>query len=124
MKKFKLLVLSNPREARDQEYNDWYTKRHLAEVVSVPGFVSAQRFKLTDPMGYPHDHRYLAIYEIESDDPKAVMDEMMRRSGTPAMVISEALDLEGANIGLYEECSPVVEADTQGSKVSGRSPVA
>jgi hypothetical protein len=124
MKRFKLLVLSNPREGRDQEYNDWYTKRHLAEVVAIPGFVSAQRFKLTDPMGFPHDHRYMAIYEIESDNPKAVMDDMMSRSGTPTMVISEALDLEGATIGLYEECSPVVEADTKGSKVPGRSQVA
>lgn len=117
MKKFKLLVLTNPKEGRDQEYNDWYTNRHLADVVAVPGFVSAQRFKLTDPMGFKHDHRYLAIYEIESDDPKKVMDEMMSRSGTPAMVLSEALDLEGATIALYEECSPAVSAaDAKGSK--------
>jgi len=117
MKKFKLLVLTNPREGRDQEYNDWYTKQHLADVVAVPGFVSAQRFKLTDPMGFPHDHRYLAIYEIESDDPKAVMADMMSRSGSQSMVISEALDLEGATIGLYEECSPVVCAtDAKGSQ--------
>ena len=120
-----LLVSTAPAGAeRDQEYNDWYTNRHLADVVTVPGFVSAQRFKLADPMGFPHDHRYLAIYEVESDDPKAVMDEMMRRSGTPAMVLSEALDLEGATIGLYEECSPVLEADAAASMTSGRSQVA
>ncbi len=124
MKKFKLLVLTNPKDGRDQEFNDWYTNQHLADVVTVPGFVSAQRFKLADPLGSTHNHRYLAIYEIESDDPKGVMDELLRRSGTPAMILSEALDLEGASLGLYEQCSPVVEANHTASKTSSRSQVA
>ena len=124
MKKFKLLVLTNARDGRDEEFNDWYTNQHLADVVTVPGFVSAQRFKLADPLGSKHDHRYLAIYEIESDDPKGVMDELLRRSGTPAMVLTEALDLEGASLGLYEQCSPVVEAKNTASELTGRSQVA
>jgi hypothetical protein len=124
MKKFKLLGFTNSKDGRDAEFNDWYTNRHLADVVAVPGFVSAQRFKLKDPMGGTPPHQYLAIYEIESDEPKAVMDELMRRSGTPAMVLSEGLDLEGASMGLYEQISPVVEAASTGRKVSGNAQVA
>src|SRR5690606_19186746 len=49
VKNYAYVVLSNPVPGRDQEYNDWYSNRHLADVVAVPGFVSAQRFRLVDP---------------------------------------------------------------------------
>jgi len=99
---FKLVVMTGPKGGRDEEYNDWYNNQHLADVVAVPGFRSAQRFKLKDAMGAEHRNKYLAIYEIDSDDPKAVLDEMLKRSGTPAMVLSPALDLENAVVGLLE----------------------
>ncbi len=102
MAKFKLVVMTGPKAGREDEYNDWYNNQHLADVVAVPGFRSAQRFKLTDAMGFEHRNGYLAIYEIESDDPKAVMAEMFKRNGTPAMVLSEALDLDKAVVGLFE----------------------
>lgn len=110
MARYKLVVMTGPKPGRDQEYNDWYNNQHLADVVAVPGFRSAQRFKLSDAMGHEHRNGYLAIYEIDSDDPKAVLAEMFSRSGTPAMVLSEALDLDKAVVGLFEPCSPVVEA--------------
>jgi hypothetical protein len=110
MARHKLMVMTNPTEMREDEYNDWYTNKHLADVVAVPGFVSAQRFKLIDPMGFEHKHRYLAIYEIESDQPKEVLVKMFSLQDTPAMFISEALDMKTASCGLFEECSPVVFA--------------
>jgi hypothetical protein len=110
MAKYKLVVMTGPKPGRDAEYNDWYNDQHLADVVAVPGFRSAQRFKLTDAMESEHRNSYLAIYEIDADDPKAVLAEMFKRSGTPAMVLSEALDLDKAIVGLFEPCSPVVEA--------------
>ena len=110
MAAYKLVVMTGPKPGRDKEYNDWYNNQHLADVVAVPGFRSAQRFKLTDAMGAEHRNAYMAIYEIDSDDPKAVLAEMFSRSGTPAMVLSEALDLDKAVVGLFEPCSSVVEA--------------
>ena len=118
MAKYKLVVMSGPKAGCEDEYNDWYNNQHLADVVSVPGFRSAQRFKLTDAMGFEHRHGYMAIYEIESDDPKAVLAEMFKRSGTPAMVLSESLDLEKAVVGLFEPCSPVVEAGAKPRKMA------
>ena len=118
MGKFKLVVMTGPKAGREDEYNDWYNNQHLADVVAVPGFRSAQRFKLTDAMGFEHRNGYLAIYEIESDDPKAVLAEMFKRNGTPAMVVSEALDLEKAVAGLFEPCSAVVEAGAKPRQVA------
>jgi hypothetical protein len=121
MKRCKLVVFTSPREGQEDHYNKWYTEQHLPDVVAVPGFVSAQRFKLTDGMGSPHRHQYLAIYEIVSDDPQAVIAEMMGRRDTPAMVISHALDLDGATFGLFEPCSPVVTAAASTPKTGDRS---
>lgn len=109
MGKYKLIVLTNPVEGREKEYNDWYTNRHLGDVVSVPGFASAQRFKLKDPMGFSHPFRYLAIYEIEGDNIELVLKDMFERRGTDAMVVSDALD-SNALAGVFEVCSPVVTA--------------
>jgi hypothetical protein len=43
----------------------------------------------------------MAIYELEGDDPKATLDEMMRRAETGNMPISNALD-KAAYCVLYE----------------------
>src|ERR1044072_2883473 len=63
-----LVVPWNPPDGSEDAYNDWYTNTHLDEVVSIDGFVSARRYKLTDAQieGFPaSEHTYLAIYEIE-----------------------------------------------------------
>lgn len=113
MARYKLIVLTNPHPGQDQEYNDWYTQQHLQDVTAVPGYLNAQRFKLRHPMGFEHKWQYLAIYEVETDDPEASVEALLSRQGTEAMVISEALDLDGAVAGLFEACSPEVSAIEQ-----------
>src|SRR5262245_33215275 len=44
-----------------QEFNDWYNKEHLPELLSVPGILSAARYEAIK--GAP---QYLACYELES----------------------------------------------------------
>lgn len=118
MANYKLVVLTNPMSAeQDAEFNDWYDNIHLDDVVAVPGFISAQRFKLKDALGFEHTHRYLALYEVETDTPEATCAELFSRQGTAQMMISEALDLTGALAGLFEPCSAVVTSklETAGS---------
>jgi hypothetical protein len=62
----RLIVLTNPVEGRENEFNDWYSGRHLDDVLNVAGFRAAQRFvfragKLSANAGF----QYLAIYEVE-----------------------------------------------------------
>jgi hypothetical protein len=45
----------------EAEWNDWYDRVHVPELLGVPGFVSATRFRQLGLEGH-----YLAIYEIES----------------------------------------------------------
>jgi hypothetical protein len=108
MARFKLVVLANPTDGREEEFNEWYSNIHLADIVAVPGFRSAQRFKLKEPMGFEHRQRYLAIYEMECDDPQAVVETLYSLRDTPAMILSGTLDLRTIVSGLFEPCSPVV----------------
>jgi hypothetical protein len=112
MAKYKFLVLTNPVEGKDKDYNDWYTNQHIPDVVSVPGIVAAQRFKLADfqmPNSSPSPWKYLAIYEIESDDLKATFDGMQARVGTDQMVMTDALDLNGVGGFIY---APITQLTT------------
>lgn len=90
--KYYYVVLSNAVDGRDDEFNEWYTNRHVVDVLKVDGVVAAQRFQLApeqrrDP---PHPYRYLTIYEVQASAVRDVMDTLRRDSGTPAMPVSES----------------------------------
>ncbi|WP_110948843.1 DUF4286 family protein [Pseudomonas bohemica] len=93
MTHYTFVVLTNPVQGQEHEYNHWYDQQHLPDVLAVPGFISARRFRMVhDPMVSTPLWRYLALYEIDAADPVAVLDEVLLRVGGEAMVMSEALD--------------------------------
>jgi hypothetical protein len=68
-----------PDGVTDEEFGEWYDA-HLPEILSIPGFVSAQRYRLepvvtddTEPLSY----RYLALYEVDRD-PESLLEEMAK----------------------------------------------
>lgn len=85
-----LLVLTNPADGREHEFNDWYDALHLPQALeAIQGRVAAQRYRLTaaqrqdqwlaavpgrtagDDERRPDQWlpwRYLALYELEGDD--------------------------------------------------------
>jgi hypothetical protein len=87
-----------PDSVSDEEFCEWYDA-HLPEILSIPGFVSAQRFRLepvvTDSVE-PVSYRYLALYEIEGD-PETLLAEMeKRRFGTvDSYAERKAIDASG-----------------------------
>ena len=103
MSRYTFVVMTDPVVGREDEYNDWYTNTHLGDVVKVDGFVAAQRFRLaqTDPE-QKAPHRYLALYEIETDDLAATQKALSAATGSGGMVISEALDTAGIDAWYYE----------------------
>ena len=44
-KKHLVLILTEPTEGREQEYNDYYENLHLREVIETTNLKTAQRFK-------------------------------------------------------------------------------
>jgi hypothetical protein len=68
VEKHLIIVLTEPVEGREDDYNAFYNETHMPEVVASKGVVSGQRFILAHPgrnAGPPHP--YLTIYEIEGD---------------------------------------------------------
>ncbi|HEY7294404.1 MAG TPA: hypothetical protein VH916_05145 [Dehalococcoidia bacterium] len=60
--------------AREDEFNRWYDGTHLPDLLAVPGIVAARRYKLAGPANPKEpDAQYLAIYEVDSDTPDAVI---------------------------------------------------
>jgi hypothetical protein len=98
--KYVYVILSNPVEGKEDEYNDWYTNTHLADVKRL-GFSSARRFKLAD-IPQPAEHKYLALYEVETDDIAAVSDSLIKAAGTPALPLSDAMDYRNLKTWFFE----------------------
>ena len=110
MPQYLFFVFSNPTEGQEAEYNRWYDEQHLADVINVPGFVWAERYRLADTQSALNpqapSHRYLALYAIETDDLAGTMRELEARVGTPHLVMTDALDMSTMNAPIYEQITP------------------
>jgi hypothetical protein len=102
-----LVVYTEPTEGQEAEYNRWYNNVHLDEVISVPGFIAAERFMIAAPphVGPEPSHRYLALYEVEADSAEQALETLNGAIG--GMNLSPSLDLEGASSVIYKAISPV-----------------
>ncbi|MSR14833.1 MAG: hypothetical protein EXR86_09795 [Gammaproteobacteria bacterium] len=99
-----VVVLTEPTAGREDEYNDYYEKQHLDEVLATTDWTSAQRFRLTAQQGMPCPLPYLAFYEVEANDPSTVLE---RLNATRAQrVQSDALNRKTAGAWVFSEIGP------------------
>lgn len=105
MRKFTWIVLTNCEPGKDEEFNRWYDEVHIPDLLDTPGIVGARRSTLADAQVMMDEnglrlctskdidarHRYLSIYDIEADDPEAVLRDVLARSGTERMHLSPTL---------------------------------
>jgi hypothetical protein len=101
-----LVVFSNPAQGKDKEFNDWYNRKHIPDVLNTPGVVSGRRYLRSPQAEGDQDaasaspapdtvQQYMAIWELEGelDD---VMGNIARALEEGLMDISPALtDLSG-----------------------------
>jgi len=77
MENWVLMVEANcTDETRDSEFNKWYDEVHVPDVLSSSGFKSAARYIIKDRV--KDKGKYLATYEIETDDIKRTMEAFVR----------------------------------------------
>ena len=93
-----LIVYSSPTAGREAEYNSWYNEQHIPDVLRIPGFTGAERYKLPPTEAEPI--RYVALYKMNTTDPDTAVAELTKRAGTPEMIISDALDTAGTVVTL------------------------
>ena len=115
MPSYKMVVMSNPVAGREDEYNDWYQNIHLGELVALEGFQSARRFRLARSLVEGEAYPYLAIYEIETGDLDAVLQNLITVAESDQLTMSDAIDTARTRAVVYEEFGEVVAA-------SGKAP--
>ena len=109
MKEAVLVVLTNPVSTEQEEaFNNWYDQVHVPDVLKVPGFVAARRYRVSDVQleGSGGDHRYLALYEIEGDDLAAARDALTTAASDGSMELHQALDMAKVSSMLFEAIGP------------------
>lgn len=96
--RFLFMVMTNCTPGDDDAFNAWYNDVHVPDILDVPGFTAAQRFRFVDhPALGDYPFRYLAIYEVAADQVEAAFAEMNARAGTDKMVLSPTLDVENVH---------------------------
>jgi len=88
---------------KEDEYRKWYDEVHIPQLLErIPGIVRATRY-LASPDGPPVDERHLVIYEIEADDPAAVLKEINNAAAAGRLDFTSAMDASKPPVmALYE----------------------
>ena len=110
MAKFKLVALTTPLPGKEDEFHDWYQNTHLAEVIGLPGGVSAQRFKLVAKLMGSDTNQWMAIYDFEGDDPMALLGAMGERAKSGKMTPATTQDMATTYTALFTEYGEEVKA--------------
>jgi hypothetical protein len=101
-----MVVESAPLEGQEDQYNSWYSGTHIPQILEIPGFQSAQRYRISaagPAAPAPSKPRYLAIYALEADDLADPVAELRTRSVEGRMERSDALALSPSPVvTIYE----------------------
>ena len=107
-----LVVFSEPTEGAEDDYNDWYNQ-HLTEVLDIPGFVAAQRFRVAEGAqldGFPPpQRRYLALYEIDGE-PADPIKILLERVHGGEIVLPPSIQVDSIQAWCY---SPIADRVTE-----------
>jgi hypothetical protein len=95
-----LLVRTGPATPEaEREYNDWYDRVHIPQILAaVPAITRAQRFRLLSSHGQPPDALapYLAVYQIEADDPQAALSQLGEAMAAGEIAMSPSVEVHGS----------------------------
>ena len=107
MEKWLMSVESNCSDpSKEAEFNEWYDKIHLPDILETPGFLRASRYENANPG--EGQGKYLALYEIETEDIGLTMvafGENVNKK-TEQGRLSELVAAVGG--GLYRQITPTM----------------
>jgi hypothetical protein len=116
-------VFANPIPGKEVEFNDWYTNTHMGDLVQLPGWMGAQRFRIITSViprfssaGYSHG--YLIIWDLEDSDANAALARMTAAISGGKSRLGAAFNYSpgaGAN-GTFETIGPRI------TRPDGRGP--
>ena len=95
------LVFSRPPDAvSDDEFDSWYDA-HLREILAVPGFRSARRFRLQGVVnaGMSPAYTHLVVYELDGD-PDVALAELAKANLGSADLYTELKATDAGSLPL------------------------
>ena len=78
-------------QERKEEFNRWYDTVHVPQLLQIPGFVRARRFRAVDPPGDGPYEEFLAIYDFDVDDVGEVSDAILAAAERGDLTHSDVL---------------------------------
>jgi hypothetical protein len=103
MPQCKLVALTTPLPGKEAEYHDWYQNTHLPELVNMFKMRGAQRYELVAKLMGADANQYLAIYDIECDDPMAMLGQMGAAAQSGKMTPATTQDMGTTYTALFKE---------------------
>jgi hypothetical protein len=98
MSRFHYVILSRAHPGHEEEFESWYRENHLKDVCQVPGVVSGRLLRMDFQKTYELEvppWQLMTIYELEGEDPAALVEAIRSRSGSAAMPSTDALNKAG-----------------------------
>lgn len=106
MSTFVLMALSNPAAGlSDDEVAQWYDGEHIPQIRgAIPGVGEVRRYKAAGAQPTPDGsagYRYLTVYEIEADEPGAIVAALGSGVASGAVKQGAVLDPVSTVLGVY-----------------------
>jgi hypothetical protein len=103
MANYVMAVYSNAQPGRDADYMTWYENIHVKEICTIKGVRSGHVFQILPTSPVKPGTNYMAIYELDVEDPTSVLAEIGRRGQAGEMTMTDAIDATSAQITLYKK---------------------
>ncbi len=92
-----LLAWSSPVTGREADFDEWYDSTHIPQVrAALPEVREVDRYRLVDPGVSGEPVRYLAVYQLDTDDVATAAGALGEAATTGAIDMSDALDTTAA----------------------------
>jgi hypothetical protein len=83
---------SSPGQAG--EFEDWYENTHIPQIrAAVPSITAVSRYQLVDPGSPGRPDRYLAVYELDTDDIPAAAAALKDSATAGRMDMTTAINM-------------------------------
>lgn len=105
MKNYLLIVLSNPVEGKEKEFETWYVERHIPDCLRIPGFFSGKLLPSAPeqhPLQQESKWGHIAMFELRTENVGCLLAELNSRLNTSEMPVSDAFSFENFHIQVFE----------------------
>lgn len=101
------IAATNPIPGREAEFNRFYDEMHVPDVLAAPGWVAAQRYRLTNEQRPDQSPpwKYLAVYEVTCPDGQ-ILTALRKRDKPSREPEGGPVWLDDSQVWIYSKIGP------------------